>query len=370
MELNHQPRDFTPGDSEFADFPDFPDVPARETTAELAGTQLEFSESEVGSAFMEPQPADWNLPTDPFSGEFRDSSPEPGSFGMPVDGDVPRSELTQAEAVAAAANPAIAAPVRVKQAARPRTPRIIPVKERVDEAAQPLDRLTDYKSSYVARHLDVLAAEARASETLVQVLVAEERLGGGLTELLDRAELLVERAERAEAALTLSKDTLREQAQFIARAFKVQLTETEADGRATLLTHILEVGDRAANAATKALNDSAEEAAAFAGVKAESAALQRVTQAVVEQAQASGLDAAIRVLVNASGRVTTAVERLEAASVAPSATTASMTEQQFTPPGIGALPLAYLWAKHHLGAPGAFIGLVVTLYGLYRFFVR
>ncbi len=341
-----------------AEFDDFPEVPANayDVTPEF-DHDVEFPPLEPGSEddFSMPPPG-WNQAPDPFA---NDPVVEPLVATA--------AEVTEpAEVIAPKPAPTPAPVAKVKPA---RTPRVTLVAERTEEAAEPLDRLTDFKASYAARRLDVLEAEARASETLTQVLAAEERLAGGLKALLDRSEQLAERAERAEAALTLATDMLGQQAQIIARAFKEQLVKTEVDGRATLLSHLLEVADRVANSTTKALNDAAEEAAAFTGVKAEAAALQRVTQAVIEQAQANGLDTAIRTVVNASGRLTAAVDRIEAAPVgAQAAAPAAEPVQQATPDGVGALPLAYMWARHHLGMPGLFIGLGISGYGLYRFF--
>jgi hypothetical protein len=220
-------------------------------------------------------------------------------------------------------------------------------------------RLEDFKGPYAKFWTEYLANEARADEARAQVLLLEERLAGGLKELLDRSEQLVEHADRIEASITLATDMLGQQAKVIAKAFRDQLTLSEVDGVATLKTHMLEVADNAANAAQGALNQVADEAAAVAGVKAEAAALQRVTSTVVEEAKKGGLNQAVLALAGAAGRLQAAAERLETAQSQPAAAApaAAPAPQHHAPEGLGALPLGWMWVKHHLGAPGLLIGL-------------
>lgn len=348
MDKHHQASEYSPESGEFDDFPDVP-AHAYGPSSDSADSEFEFQRNESGGEL------------NPFANEF-----------VSVSG--PAAEQVAPVVLAKVETDAVASTFGTEEAPAPkavrtRTPRIKLVEDRV--AARPLDRLTDYKSSYVARHLDVLEAEARAGETLVQVLAAEERLAGGLKALLERSEQLVERAERAEAAFELAKDLLGQQAKLIASAFRDQLTKTELDGHATLFGHLLEVSDRVANSTTKALNDAADGAGEVAGFKAEAAALKRITDTVIAEAQKAGLEPAVRAIVVASGRIETAVERIETSPTSqPAAADAAPVQQpqQAMPEGVGALPLLLMWTRHHLGTPGLFIGLAAAGVGLCKFF--
>lgn len=232
-----------------------------------------------------------------------------------------------------------------------------------------LDRLSDFRSPYASAYLEVLEAQEAVELAKADVLAAEARIGESLQSLVARVEQLLERADRVGNSITMASDMLGQQAKLIAKAFRDQLTVSEMDGRATLKTHLLEVADEVANKATTALNQVADEAAAFSGVKAEAAALERVTSVVTEQAKQAGLEKSVLALANVLGRLQQAAERIEQAPAqAPQQQAQQQAQPQWAPEGLGAHRQVTIWLAHHLGTPGILIALAgIGLLG-WRFF--
>lgn len=221
-----------------------------------------------------------------------------------------------------------------------------------------LDRLSDFRSPYASAYLEVLEAQEAVEMAKADVLSAEARIGESLQSLVARVEQLLERADRVENSITMASGMLGQQAKLIAKAFRDQLTVDEMDGRATLKTHLLEVADEVANKATTALNQVADEAAAFSGVKAEAAALERVTSVVTEQAKQAGLEKSVLALANVIGRLQQAAERIEQAPAqAPQQQAQQQAQPQWAPEGLGAHRQVTIWLAHHLGTPGILIAL-------------
>jgi hypothetical protein len=250
------------------------------------------------------------------------------------------------------------------------TPTVHPTRRPIARALG-LDRVEDYRSPYAAMYVEMLELEDRVLQARNDMLELEQRIDAGVGGLLDRQEQLIERAERAAAAMDLAKDMLGQQAKLIAGAFRDQLTKTELDGVVTLLGHVLEISDRSAMLATNAMNQVADEAAAGAGLKAEVAALQRITSTVAEEAKKAGLHDAVLAVASMATRLGGAVERLEQLQAAPQVAPTQQAPQPSVhqqPQGLGALPLAWMWARHHLGAPGVVIGLAAASLAIYKGF--
>lgn len=290
---------------------------------------------------------------------------------MPIDApdEEDEQEAAPAEHVTQKSEPAPEPPVQA-QIARAQAP-----SNRAQTAAalsretSQLDRLSDFRSPYASAYLEVLEAQEAVELAKADVLSAEARIGESLQSLVARVEQMLERADRVENSIALASDMLGQQAKLIAKAFRDQLTVSEMDGRATLKTHLLEVADEVANKATTALNQVADEAAAFSGVKAEAAALERVTSVVTEQAKQAGLEKSVLALANVIGRLQQAAERIEQAPAqAPQQQAQQQAQPQWAPEGLGAHRQVTIWLAHHLGTPGILIALAgIGLLG-WRFF--
>lgn len=243
-------------------------------------------------------------------------------------------------------------------------------------------RSTDFVSHHALMLTERIDAEARMTEALAAALAAEERTAGRINAAMERMEALTETLSRAQASVDLATGNLQSQAQMIAKLFQEQLTKPDVDGVPTLRTHVMRLGDMAAKSAAKALDDAANEAAALAGVKAETAALQKVTAVIVEAAKTSGLDGAVRAVVGSATRLDQTLERIESASLAMTAARESRDSDESNesggsqapkreyraPQGPGAGNLAWLWLSHHLGTPGMVIGVIALSYGAFKIF--
>ena len=230
-------------------------------------------------------------------------------------------------------------------------------------------RLEDFRQEYAHVYAECLASEARANASRAEAIAAEERVAGRIEAVMERFDSALERTQRAEAAVTLALDTLETQAQAIASMFQEQLVQDEVGGMPTLRALVAEMAATTAKSTAKALNDAADEAAAVAGVKAETAAVQRVTAAVIEMAKQGGIEGAVTALVGAS-------KRLQDTALSIEATSQSVALPPLAPPerpafrGEGAVPYALRWTGHHLGSPGLLAVLAVLGYVTFKLFTR